>query len=290
MAAASPTVRRRRLGIEMRRLREEAGLLIETVARELECSMSKISRIETGKTIARSRDIRDMLTLYGVTDERRRDTLLTLAREAQQHGWWEQYDRILPPGFNTYIGLEAEATTVRNYELQFVPGLLQTPDYARAVDAAARYGGNGRHREQFLTASLTRQERLIDRYDPLRVHTVLDESVLRRPVGGAEVMGMQLWKLRDLTDLPNVTIQVLPLAEAGEAGLPGQFVLLEFADPGDGDIAFVDTPMDVLCLQKAGEVAWYRSAHDRLIRTALNPDDSRRWLETAAGEMWPKGR
>jgi transcriptional regulator with XRE-family HTH domain len=288
MAAASPTVRRRRLGIEMRRLRERSGLLIETVARELECSMSKISRIETGKAVARTRDIRDMLTMYGVTDEKQRDLLLGLTREAQRHGWWEQYDRVLPPGLNTYIGLEAEAAVVRGYEPHVVPGLLQTAEYARAVDAGARYTPNRGDAEHFLTALLTRQERLVDTYDPLRVHMVVDESVLRRPVGGPEVAAAQLRHLAGLAGRPNITVQILPLADAGEVGLGGQFVLLEFAEPADDDLAFVDTPLDVLCLQKTSEVQWYRSAHDQVVRAALSPEESRDFIEAAARSMWPK--
>ena len=288
MAAASPTVRRRRLGIEMRRLREQAGLLIETVARELECSMSKISRIETGKAIARTRDIRDMLTMYGITDEKQRELLLGLTREAQRHGWWEQYDRILPSGLNTYIGLEAEASVVRGYEPHVVPGLLQIPDYARAVDASARYTLNERDAEHHLAARLARQERLVHAYDPLRVHAIVDESVLRRPVGGAEVAGAQLRHLAELAGRPNITLQVLPLADAGEVGLGGQFSLLEFAGDEDNDIAFIDTPLDVLCLQKSGEVQGYRATHDRLVRAALNPAESRDFIVAAARAMWPK--
>nr|MDT0659244.1 helix-turn-helix transcriptional regulator [Micromonospora sp. DSM 115978] len=283
--AASPTVRRRRLGIELRRLREEAGIRIETVAQDLECSMSRVSRIETGKAVARVRDVRDMLGMYGMTDEQRRDFLFALAREAQEQGWWERYDKILPPGLNTYIGLEAEAVVMRNYEVQFIPGLLQTREYMVAVYQSSRHWPAGKDPQHWIDARLVRQERLADEHDPLAIWAVIDEAALRRPVGGAEVMRAQLRHVVAMADRPNVTIQVLPMGKGGDAGLTGQFIMLEFPRAEHGDVVFVDTPVDTIYFEKPAEIRSYRLAYDRLMAASLDPAESTSFIEKVAHEL-----
>ena len=260
-------------------------MLIETVASDLECSMSRVSRIETGKAVARVRDVRDMLGMYGATDEQRRDFLFALAREAQQQGWWERYDKILPPGLNTYIGLEAEAVVMRNYEVQFIPGLFQTREYMAAVYEASRHWPEGKSSEHSINARLLRQERLSDEDDPLAIWTVIDEGALRRPVGGVPVMRAQLLRVVELAARSNVTVQVLPLAKGGDAGLAGQFIMLEFPRTEHPDVVFADTPVDTFYYEKPDEVRWYRLAYDRLIAASLDPAESLEFIGRVAREL-----
>ena len=279
MAAASPTVRRRRLGIEMRRLREQAGLLIETVARELECSMSKISRIETGKAVARTRDIRDMLTMYGVADERQRELLLSLTREAQRHGWWEQYDRILPPGLNTYIGLEAEAAVVRGYEPHVVPGLLQTADYARTVIRAEHPDASVDEVDRRVELRMRRQAN----DSPPQLWVILDEAALKRPIGGRETFREQLRQLIEVTEQPRVTVQILPFT-AGEYGSMGSaFSLLAFPEPADPGIVYVETRAGSLYLE-GQEVREFNRVFEHLVATAVSARESRTLIQEAIDE------
>jgi transcriptional regulator with XRE-family HTH domain len=262
-----PAVPRLRLGAELRRLREEAGLLIEQVAEQLECSPSKISRLETGKGIPRVRDVRDMLEIYGVYDSKERDRLLRLAREGQQQGWWEEYAEVLKPEpaqrpdhIGNLVALESDATAVLTFQLAVVPGLLQTEAYARAVFTEGFGRRYHEHEVDRLVELRMRRKQVLQREgEPLRLHCVLDEAVIRRSVGGRDVMTEQLQALIDATEQPNVTLQVVPFDAGVHAGMAGSFMVLEFADSADHDrvyleghagITYIEHPNDVLNYQQ----------------------------------------
>jgi transcriptional regulator with XRE-family HTH domain len=262
-----PAVPRLRLGADLRRLREEAGLLIEQVAEQLECSPSKISRLETGKGIPRARDVRDMLDLFGVKDVQERDRLLRLARDGQQQGWWEEYAEVLrpelaqrPDHIGNLVALEADATAILTFQLAVVPGLLQTEDYARAVlTEGFRQRHDANEIDRLVELRMRRQQVLRRDGEPLRLHCVLDEAVIRRSVGGRETMAAQLQALIDASERPNITLQVVPFDAGVHAGMAGSFMLLEFADSKDHDrvyleghagITYIEHPNDVLNYQQ----------------------------------------
>ena len=266
----SPTVRRRRLGIELRRLRETAGLMIEDVATHLECSSSKVSRIETGKAVPRVRDVRDMLELYDVTDTQA-DLLLTIVREAQQKGWWTDYEDVLPAAFETYVGLEAEAASLRTFQ-HHVHGLLQTEEYARAMLRGAHLSdSDGVER---LVALRMRRQDMLTKPNPIELWAVIDEAALHRRMGGTEVMRGQLRHLVEMAELPNVTLQVLPFAKGAHAGVIGAFTLIEFPDPTDNDVVYVDSPAGSIYLEKDKDLRRYTLVFDHLRAAALPPDES----------------
>jgi transcriptional regulator with XRE-family HTH domain len=278
----SPTVRRRRLGIELRRLRETAGLMIEDVATHLECSSSKVSRIETGKAVPRLRDVRDMLDLYSVTDTQR-DLLLTIVREAQQKGWWTDYEDVLPAGFETYVGLEADAASVRTYQLD-VHGLLQTEPYARAILRAGHLMDDAEGIERRVDLRVRRQ-RLLHGSPPIELWAVLDEAALHRQVGGPQVMSDQLYHLVKVSELPNVTIQVLPFSRGAHPGVIGPFSLIEFPEPTDDDVVYVDSPAGNIYLEKPDDVRRYTLVFDHLRAVALAPDDSAALIDGMAAAL-----
>src|SRR3989440_726380 len=230
---ASPTVRRRRLGLELRRLREAAGVTIDTVAERLECSSSKISRIETGHTGATPRDVRDMLEVYGVSGAAT-EGLVQVAREARQKGWWHLYGTVLT---SAYVGLEAAASEIHAYEGQVVPGLLQTDNYAREMILKGRPDITQAELDRRVHVRMARQS-LLTQDDPLRLWVVLDEAVFHRTVGGPTVMRRQLDHLAMVAELPNVTLQVLPFAAGAHAGMDGSFAILGYEDPADPDVVF----------------------------------------------------
>jgi transcriptional regulator with XRE-family HTH domain len=274
----SPTVRRRRLGIELRRLRETAGLMIEDVATHLECSSSKVSRIETGKAIPRVRDVRDMLELYDVTDTQS-DLLLTIVREAQQKRWWTDYEDVLPAAFETYVGLEAEASSLRTFQ-HHVHGLLQTEDYARAMLRGGHLSdSNGVER---LVALRMRRQDMLTKPNPIELWAVIDEAALHRLMGGAEVMRGQLAHLVEVAELPNVTLQVLPFSKGAHAGVIGAFTLIEFPDPTDNDVVYVDSPAGNIYLEKDKDLRRYTLVFDHLRAAALPPDESIPFIEHVA--------
>jgi transcriptional regulator with XRE-family HTH domain len=267
----SPTVRRRRLGIELRRLRETAGLMIEDVATHLECSSSKVSRIETGKAVPRVRDVRDMLELYDVTDTQS-DLLLTIVREAQQKGWWTDYEDVLPAAFETYVGLEADAASLRTFQ-HHVHGLLQTEEYARAMLRGAHLSDSDGV-ERLVALRMRRQEMLSKTTNPIELWAVIDEAALHRRMGGTEVMRGQLQHLVEMAEQPNVTLQVLPFAKGAHAGVIGAFTVIEFPDPTDNDVVYVDSPAGNIYLEKDKDLRRYTLVFDHLRAAALPPDES----------------
>jgi transcriptional regulator with XRE-family HTH domain len=263
-------VRRRRLGAELRRLREEAGLTIERVAKSLECSDSKISRIENGQVGASPRDVRDMLELYEV-DAQQRDALIEIAREARQKGWWHAYRDV--PVVPASIGLEEGARALRMYAALLVPGLLQTRDYASAVLRALQPSLDAEQFERWVDLRLRRQS-LLDRAGAPALWTILDEAVLRRPVGGAEVMREQLRRLAEAAERTNVTVQVLPFAAGEHAGMDGGFTIFGFSRSTDSDVVHLDNSSGDLYLEDPEEIQRYNEVFDQLRTAALRPDES----------------
>ncbi|MFE7927404.1 helix-turn-helix domain-containing protein [Streptomyces sp. NPDC057456] len=281
--AGGPTVRRRQLGAELRRLREHAGKRIEDVAAHLECSMSKISRVETGQAPIKARDVRDLLHWYGVADPLRVETVMQIHKDAQQQGWWAHYAEVLPSGMATYAGLEADARVLRSYESTLVHGLLQTEDYARAVIAAVR--PNQPHETDQLVRFRKERQTLLSRQpDPLELWVVLEESALRRPVGGREVMVAQLRHLAEAATLPNVTIQVMPSAKGAHAALAGAFSLLEF-EPHTPTVVYVDSIAGNVYLEKERDVRTFIQTFDLLRAAAPDPLEAPAMLEQITREM-----
>jgi transcriptional regulator with XRE-family HTH domain len=265
----SPTIRRRRLGAELRRRREAAGVTIEGVAERLECSASKVSRIETGHTTATPRDVRDMLEIYGVRGDECEE-LVQIAREARQKGWWHAYSTVLT---GAYVGLEQAAESVRAYEQQVMPGLLQTEEYAKAMIRAARPDITTDEVERRVRVRLNRQS-LLTQEDPIDLWVVLDEAVLSRPIGGDAVMCAQLERLIEAAELPNVTLQVLPFEVGAHAGMDGTFTILTFSEPSDPGVVFAENATGGLFLEKSEELRKYMFIFDHIRAAALRPEES----------------
>lgn len=266
-----PTIRRRRLGTDLRRLREAMSLKLEDVAGHLGVAPSTLSRIETGKAPTRTSYLSIMLDLYGVTDPVQRRALADLALEGQRRGWWTDYDELLPAGADTYLGLEAEASVLRAFGTQVVHDLLQTEDYARSVIAASRPDLTAEQADRLLAVHLRRQE-VVRGSDPIQLRLVLDESVLLRSVGSPEVMRDQLEHLIEAGSHPTVVIQVLPLASTRRQVLAGTFGILSFDHPGDGDVACSEGIRgQVLIEERDTEIRALRLAFDALSLSALSP-------------------
>ncbi|MBK1788649.1 helix-turn-helix domain-containing protein [Prauserella cavernicola] len=272
-----PTVRRRRLASELRRLREAAELTIDEVGEKLECSASKVSRIETGHVGVTPRDARDMLELYGLRGDEQ-EALVQLAREARKRGWWHAYNEVFT---GTFVGLEADASSLRAFQALLVPGLLQTTRYAHAVIRAMRPDAADSEIDRRVDARRERQQLLRDSHPP-EYWAVIDEAVLHRCVGGAEVMAEQLTKLAELAQLPHVTIQVVPLEAGAHPGMEGPFLILGFPEQADHDVVYVESTSTGLYLELEPDVRRYALMFDHLRATALRPDDSIRLIEAAA--------
>jgi len=271
MTTRTPTGRRRRLGAELRRLREEAGLTIDRVAETLECSPSKVSRIETGQVSATPRDVRDMLGLYRV-DNARLEAMVQVAREARQRGWWQKFVDV-PDGVPAYVGLETAATSIDIYMSLIVPALLQTPDYARAVITAVRPDLPPSEIGRRVELRLRRQE-LLDQERPPVMRVLLDDTVLRRPVGGPAVMAAQRRRLLADADRPAVTLQVLEVAAGAHAGMDGPFTIFGFPAPAERDVVALDSAADALYLEGPEDVTRYRRVFELLLPAARSPGDS----------------
>jgi transcriptional regulator with XRE-family HTH domain len=253
--SAGPTVQRLVLGGHLRRLREEAGMTTERAASSIRGSHSKISRMEHGRVGFKERDIADLLTLYGVGSGDEREALLNLAREASTPGWWQAYTDILPHWVEPYFGLEAAAASIREYELQFVPGLLQIEDYARAVIRL----GNLPSEEEVIRraqARMSRQE-VLAREDAPKVWAVLDEGALRRVIGGPDVMRAQLEHLIEICEHPAVTLQILPFSAGAHRAMGGPFTILRYTEPDLRDVVFIEQLTSALYLDKQAEVDAY---------------------------------
>ncbi|WP_245646747.1 helix-turn-helix domain-containing protein [Microtetraspora niveoalba] len=279
----SPTVRRRRLGQELRRLRERAELTGDQVAAQLGWSAAKVSRIETAKTSPRKADVEALLETYEV-DSGQRQELLDLHQDAARKGWWEDYQSSLPHEYTTLLGLEVEATFARNWEPQVVPGLLQTEDYAlevvKAVQPITRFAQGGvRSRVE---ARMARQQIILREDEPLTLWVVLDESVLLRGFGGGAVMRGQLGRLLTVSRLPNIRIQVLPL-DAGHPVNTGSFLHLKF--PEFHDVVYLESLFGARFVEEEETVYGYEIAFDRLQAEALDVDASRELIRKSI-ERW----
>jgi transcriptional regulator with XRE-family HTH domain len=278
----SPTIRRRRLGAELRKHRDAAGVTIDVVADRLGCSASKISRIETGHTSATPRDVQDMLDIYGVHGTESKE-LVEIAREARLKGWWHPYSAVLT---GAYVGLEAAAQSIRTYEQQVVPGLLQSEEYAVAMIRAARPDISSDEFARRVHVRMARQSLLIQD-DPIDLWVVLDEAVVSRPVGGDAVMRDQLKRLVEAADMPNVTIQILPFAAGAHAGMDGTFAILDFPEVEDPNVVFAENATGGLFLEKNDELTKYVRIFENLRSTALPPEASQAMIAKLAEEpLW----
>jgi transcriptional regulator with XRE-family HTH domain len=279
----SPTVRRRRLALELRRLREAARLTCEEVAEHLECSASKISRVETGRVSVSPRDVRDMLELYGVAAGQR-ESLVQLARDSRQKGWWHAYSDTMQPQMATYIGLESAASEIRIYEVSLIPGLLQTEDYARAVIRAGMVNSPAEDIERRVSLLMARQPAVI-REDPPKIWAVLDEAALRRRVGGAGLMRLQLEHLLAQAALPNVAVQVIPFGGGAHPAMGRPFIILVFPERVDTDVVYLEDLTSALYLEDVAEVDRYNVFFNHLRATALSFDDSAALITSVLKEM-----
>ncbi|CAM5370316.1 MULTISPECIES: helix-turn-helix domain-containing protein [Streptomyces] len=267
-------VRRILLGSQLRRLREGRGITREAAGYSIRASESKISRMELGRVSFKARDVEDLLTLYGVADGAERAALLDLAREANVAGWWHSYSDVLPGWFQTYVGLEGAASLIRVYEVQFVHGLLQTEAYAHAVVERGMPGASAAEIDRRVALRLERQKLLVSERAP-GFHVVLDEAALRRPYGDRAVMREQLEHLIEISERPNVTLQVMPFSFGGHAGESGAFALLRFPESDLSDVVYLEQLTSALYLDKREEVAQYERAMERLQRDSPDPGRTR---------------
>jgi len=272
-----PTVLRMILGSQLRRLREAAGVTPDQAAWELRASRSKISRMEHGRVKFKDRDVADLLTLYGVTEEKLRARMLASARDANAPGWWSKYGDLLPDWFEEYLGLEGAASVIRTFELQFVHGLFQTEAYARAVTLLGRKTAPAEEIDRRVSLRIKRQD-ILAGPEPPQVWSVMDESVLRRPVGGRAVMHAQLNHLQEMTCLPQVTIQVIPFGGGGHAAAGGSFTLLRFAEPELPDVVYIEQLTSALYLDDRQDIDHYLEVMNELSTQALTPDRTTRFI------------
>lgn len=260
-----PTVLRILLGAQLRRLRETKGITLEEAGRIIRASHSKMSRLELGRVGFKDRDVADLLSEYGVHDGQEREALRALARQANGQGWWHVYSDILPDWFEAYVGLEEAATDIRTYEVQFVPGLLQTEDYARAVTRLQYTDIPKQNEEAERRVSLRMaRQRLLTTEDPLRLWAVIDEAALRRILGGHEVMRGQVRHLIEVSARPNVTIQVIPFDKGGHAAAGGPFSIVRFAEPDLPDVVYLEQLTSALYLDRREDVDHYLAVMERL--------------------------
>ncbi|MEU2342430.1 helix-turn-helix transcriptional regulator [Streptomyces sp. NPDC013082] len=271
----NPTVRRRRLGQELRRLREIKGMTAEEVADRLLVSQSKISRLENGRRSISQRDVRDLCGVYEVADHRVVDSLMQMAKDSRQQGWWHAFGDI---PYSVYIGLETDAESLRVYEPQIVPGLLQTRSYAEALITGALPEAPPSDIEKRVNVRARRQDRVNAPEHPLRLWAVIDESALRRLVGGKQVMLAQLEHLVEQSKLPHVTVQVLPFEMGAHPGINGQYAILEFPDAADSSVVYIEGVTSDLYLEKANDVQRYSVMYEHLRAQALNVDQTREFI------------
>ncbi len=272
-AVGAPTVPRMLVGFELRRLREASGITREAAGKVIRASDAKLSRLESGRASFKERDLTDLLTLYGATDEHEREVILALARQARAAGWWAKYRDVLPGWCERYVGLEQAAAIIRTYEVQFLPGLLQTEDYAHAVSRLGDPTVSSEEVERRVSLRMTRQ-RLLTQPQAPNLWAVVDEAALRRPLGGQRVMRAQLRHVIELTELPNVTLQVVPFHLGGHAAAGGAFALLRFAEPDLPDIVYLEQLTNALYLDKRREVEHYVRVMERLCHQAEPPAET----------------
>jgi hypothetical protein len=279
-----PTVLRMILGTQLRRLREAADVTPDQAGYEIRASRSKISRMEHGRVGFKDRDVADLLTLYGITDEQMRVRMLASVRHANAPGWWSKYGDLLPDWFEEYLGLEGAASVIRTFELQFVHGLFQTEAYARAVTLLGHKTAPAGEIDRRVSLRLKRQD-IVTSPEPPQVWSVMDEAVLRRSVGGRAVMRAQLERLAEVASLPQVTIQVVPFGGGGHAAAGGSFTILRFAEPELPDVVYLEQLTSALYLDGREDVDHYREVMNELSTQALTPDRTARVLAEITREI-----
>jgi hypothetical protein len=279
-----PTVLRMILGTQLRRLREAADVTPDQAGYEIRASRSKISRMEHGRVGFKDRDVADLLTLYGISDEQMRARMLASVRHANAPGWWSKYGDLLPDWFEEYLGLEGAASVIRTFELQFVHGLFQTEAYARAVTLLGHKTAPAEELDRRVSLRLKRQD-IFASPEPPQVWSVMDEAVLRRPVGGRVVLRGQLERLAEVASLPQVTIQVAPFGGGGHAAAGGSFTILRFAEPELPDVVYLEQLTSALYLDGREDVDHYREVMNELSTQALTPDRSARVLADITREI-----
>jgi transcriptional regulator with XRE-family HTH domain len=272
-----PTVLRMVLGNQLHRLREAAGVTPDQAGYEIRASRSKISRMENGRVGFKERDVADLLTLYGITDEQARAGVLAVARQANTPGWWSKYGDILADWFEAYLSLEGAASLIRSFELQFVHGLFQTEAYARAVTLLGNKAAPAEEIDRRVSLRLKRQD-LLTGPQPPRVWSVIDEAALRRPVGGRAVMRAQLNRLIEVAELPHVTVQVVPFGRGGHAAAGGSFTVLRFSEAELPDIVYIEQLTSALYLDTRDDVDRYMEIMNHLTTQALTPARTARFL------------
>jgi Domain of unknown function (DUF5753)/Helix-turn-helix domain len=271
------------LGSQLRHLREAAGVTSDRAGYEIRASRSKISRMETGRVGFKARDVEDLLTFYGVTDEQARSSFLDLAGQSKRTDWWTSYSDVLPGWFENYLGFESVCSAIRAFEVQFVHGLFQTEDYARAVTRLGIDAASPAQTERRVGLRVKRQG-LLTRTSPPRIWSVMDEAVLRRPVGGAAVMRAQLRHLIEAARAPGVTLQVVPFARGGHAGASGSFTILRFDEPHLPDAVYIEQLTGAIYLEQRSDVEHYLAVMDQLSTQALPPAASARFIEQVAAQ------
>jgi transcriptional regulator with XRE-family HTH domain len=277
----APTVLRILLGTQLRRLRESRGISAQDAASAIRGSESKISRIELGRNSVREVDIADLLNLYGITDTAEREQLLTLASQANQQGWWHRYQDVLPNWFQSYIGLEDSAESIRSFDTQFVPGLLQTEDYALAVIQLGAFSQAETDRLLYLRKE--RQRRFAS--GSLRLLAVIDEVALRRPIGSVGLMRAQLEHLLEITVRPGLTIQVTPFLTGASYAAPSSFSILSFATDDLPDVVYVEQLTSAMYLDKRADVDRYAEAMDQIRTTSYTPEQTKELIRTMLADM-----
>jgi hypothetical protein len=287
-ASDDPTVLRMVLGAQLRRLRERRAISREKAGWEIRSSESKISRMELGRVGFKERDVADLLSLYGVVDEHEREVLILLARQANAPNWWNRYGDVLPTWLQSYLGLEAAATVIRSYEVQFVPGLLQTADYARAVILLGHHKAPEEEIERRVALRLERQQ-LLNKPTAPTLWMVIDESALRRPIGGVAVMRGQIRALIAAAERPNIKIQLLPFRVGGHPAAGGSFTILRFLDNELPDVVYIEQLTGALYLDKREDVDLYAATMEQLCVTAEPPEDTVDLLQDLLRTAYPTG-
>jgi len=282
---SGPTVPRMILGNQLHRFREAAGISPDRAGYEIRSSRSKISRMENGRVGFKERDVADLLDLYGITEEETRAGLLTLARQANAPGWWSKYGGdIMTDWFEEYLGLEAAASVIRTFELQFVYGLFQTEAYARAVTLLGNAAAPAEEVDRRVSLRLKRQD-LLTGSRPPQVWAIIDEGALRRPVGGRAVMRGQLNRLIEVVGLRQVTIQVVPFSRGGHAAAGGSFTVLRFDADDVPDVVYIEQLTSALYLDKREDVEHYLEVMNNLSAEALTPARTAQFLEEILKEL-----
>ncbi|WP_214415310.1 helix-turn-helix domain-containing protein [Sphaerisporangium fuscum] len=279
-----PTALRILLGTQLRRLRIARGISREEAGEAIRASHAKISRLELGRVGFKKRDVADLLTLYGVGESDERDTFLQLAEQANAPGWWHKYSDLLPTWFELYVGLEEAASIIRTYEIQFVPSLAQTEDYARSVIMLGHSEASEEEIRRRVSLRMARQQRVLAP-DGARLWALIDEAALRRPLGGQAVMRAQVDRLLELSASSSITLQVIPFGQGGHSAAGGPFTILRFGERELPDVVYMEQLTSALYLDKREETDPYMKVMDRLCVEAATVTESRRFLDALRKEL-----